>query len=247
MGTSRRPHTSSGASPASSDASTQHVPWNDGDDTQEEYASGDEDSALPRALARVFDWLEEVEGPNNSSGVDETIIDADALLALSAPSSPVRRDSDEVVIGTETELLRAWRCYSDFSSLAETAKALGAPAVTAYWDRLDQTIGATRTTDPARLRTEILADFVREPTTYVVVGVENNGRDTANSDDSDEGFATDLDGIASKTPPVRKTVSWGSDCCYQGWRTLGSETRHPMKRKWMEQPLKPEPQVWDGL
>lgn len=79
------------------------------------------------------------------------------------------------------------------------------------------------------------------------MGVENNGRDTANSDGSDEGFATDLDGIASEAPPVRKKVLWGSDCCYLGGRTLGTETRHPMKRKRMEQSLKPEPLVWDGL
>lgn len=37
---------------------------------QEECTSpgnGGGDSALPRALARVFDWLEEVEGPENVS------------------------------------------------------------------------------------------------------------------------------------------------------------------------------------
>ena len=33
---------------------------------------------------------------NQTSSADETIIDADALLALRAPSSPVRRDNDEV-------------------------------------------------------------------------------------------------------------------------------------------------------
>ena len=95
---------------------------------------------------------------------------------------------------------------------------------------------------------QILADFVREPTTYVVVGVENVGCDTNNSDDGDEGFAGDVDGIAPNAQPARKkTVLWGSDWCYLGGRTLGSEPRHPMKRKRTEQPLKPEPQVWDGL
>ena len=61
----------------------------------------------------------------------------------------------QVVIGTETELLRAWRSYSDFSTLAETATALGARAVTDYWDKLDRAIGGRRTTDPARLRYEV--------------------------------------------------------------------------------------------
>lgn len=43
--------------------------WSDEDDMQEEYTSpgGGGDSTLPRALARVFDWLEEVEGPHNVS------------------------------------------------------------------------------------------------------------------------------------------------------------------------------------
>ncbi|CAM9331601.1 unnamed protein product, partial [Laminaria digitata] len=193
---------------ARSTSSTQPVLWGDEDDMQEEGTSpagggGSGDSALPRALGRVFDWLEEVEGPHNPSSVDEAIIDADALLALHAPSSPVRADNDEVVvvkavtkadfclasreqpsvaigiyahrivrrsrwlfwsecyaeylvvIGTETELLRAWRCYSDFASLADTATKLGARAVTADWDRLDRAIGGRRTTDPARLRTEV--------------------------------------------------------------------------------------------
>lgn len=96
---------------------------------------------------------------------------------------------------------------------------------------------------------QILADFVREPTTYVVVGVENVGcdtNDTANSDD--EGFAGDVDGIVSNTQPARKkTGFWGNECCYLGGRTLGSEPQHPMKRKRIEHPLKPEPRVWDGL
>lgn len=61
----------------------------------------------------------------------------------------------QVVLGTETELLRAWRCYSDFSSLADTATALGARAVAAYWERLDRAIGGRGTTAPARLRTEV--------------------------------------------------------------------------------------------
>lgn len=90
---------------------------------------------------------------------------------------------------------------------------------------------------------------MREPTTYIVVGVENMGCDTTNSDDGDEGFAGDVDGIVSNTQPARKKQSSGatSAAIWVGGLSGRSPGTSPMKRKRMEQPLKPEPQVWDGL
>lgn len=60
----------------------------------------------------------------------------------------------QVVTGTENELLRAWRTYSDFSSLARTVRTLGAHRAVEFWSRLDQALGR-RGTDPSSLRTEI--------------------------------------------------------------------------------------------
>lgn len=60
----------------------------------------------------------------------------------------------QVVIGTDMELLRAWRCFSDFSLLAEKPTKLGVRTATDCWDQLDRTVGRRRGTDPASLRTE---------------------------------------------------------------------------------------------
>lgn len=55
-----------------------------------------------------------------------------------------------VVTGTETELLSAWRTYSDFSFLANTANSLHVRRAVEYWHRLDAR-GCHRT-DPSSLR-----------------------------------------------------------------------------------------------
>ncbi len=60
-----------------------------------------------------------------------------------------------VVTGTENELLRAWRTYSDFSSLAHTAKNLGVRGAVDLWERLHQALGYRRRTDPSSLVTEV--------------------------------------------------------------------------------------------
>lgn len=52
-------------------------------------------STVRHRLCTAFVALIPVREKQTSS-VDEAIIDADALLALRAPSSPVRRDNDEV-------------------------------------------------------------------------------------------------------------------------------------------------------
>jgi len=57
-----------------------------------------------------------------------------------------------VVTGTDTELLIAWRTYSDFSSLADTAKSLGARRAVKSWYQLEA-LGCHRRTDPSSLRT----------------------------------------------------------------------------------------------
>lgn len=60
----------------------------------------------------------------------------------------------QVVTGTETELLSAWRSYPDFYSLAHTVRTLRAHGAADFWDRLDEALGPHRRTDPEGLRTE---------------------------------------------------------------------------------------------
>lgn len=57
-----------------------------------------------------------------------------------------------MVTGTDTELLSAWRTYSDFSSLADTARSLRVRRAVECWQRLEA-LGFLRRTDPASLRT----------------------------------------------------------------------------------------------
>lgn len=67
-----------------------------------------------------------------------------------------RRVSPQVVTATGTELLRAWRTFSDFSALAQSARALGAAVAAEFWNRLDQVLGSHqgRRTDPSSLKTQ---------------------------------------------------------------------------------------------
>lgn len=60
-----------------------------------------------------------------------------------------------MVTGTETELLSAWRTYSDFYSLADTAKSLRVRRAVECWHRLEA-LGYHRRTDPSSLRTAAL-------------------------------------------------------------------------------------------
>ncbi|CAM9684318.1 unnamed protein product [Pylaiella littoralis] len=302
--------------------------WDDenGAGGQEEfYATSreeDDSSALPRALEHVFSWLREVEAGHQScraSGVDETIFDTGALLAVRAPSSTASRDNDKVVLskavtkadfclasrdqpsiaiglyaqrvvcrskwlfwsdwyaeylvvtGTETELLRAWRTYSDFYSLARTVRTLGARRAVKCWNRLDQAQAQRRRTDPSSLRTEIrllgrflttvleeldhsevgiLADFVREPTTYVVVGVEDI-EGSSNADTCGEfGRGGEATAIAPKAPEscfgeTGSNTSRGLSS--PGGAMFGAEIKHPMAWQMTAFSLKPAPRIWDGL
>lgn len=59
-----------------------------------------------------------------------------------------------VIIGTETELLRGWRSYIEFSSLAHTARQLGARGAVELWERLNNALGYQRRTDPSSLQAE---------------------------------------------------------------------------------------------
>lgn len=74
-----------------------------------------------------------------------------------------------MVTGTETELLSAWRTYSDFSSLADTAKRLRVRRAVNCWHRL-HALGYRHRTDPSSLRTatrlfnEFLATLLEELT-----------------------------------------------------------------------------------
>lgn len=74
-----------------------------------------------------------------------------------------------MVTGTDTELLSAWRTYSDFSSLADTAKSLRMRRAIQCWHRLEAR-GTLRKTDPsslrmaARLLNEFLATLLEELT-----------------------------------------------------------------------------------
>ncbi|CAM9648355.1 unnamed protein product, partial [Ectocarpus fasciculatus] len=274
----------------------------------------DNSSALPRALERVFCWLEEVEaGCHGASGVDETIINTDALVSLRAPRSPSRRDSDKVVTscavtkadfsvasrdqpslaigiyahrvvcrsrwlfwsesyaeylvvtGTETELLRAWRSYPDFYSLVETVRALRAHGAADVWDRLDQALGPHRRTDPEGLRTEarvlgrflttvleelthsdvgVLADFVREPTTYLVVGVEDIASDESERHGEPPASAPEA---LENTDSVHGVESCGRlISCPPADRMLGAKVGHPMKWETRES-LLPTPRSLVGM
>lgn len=66
-----------------------------------------------------------------------------------------------MVTGTETELLSAWRTYSDFSSLADTAKSLRVRRAVECWHRLEA-LGHRRRTDTSSVRTEarLLSSFL---------------------------------------------------------------------------------------
>lgn len=60
----------------------------------------------------------------------------------------------QVVLGTETDLLMAWRCHSDFCSLAEKARRNGAHRTSRSWDQIHHKIGRSGKMDPARLKLE---------------------------------------------------------------------------------------------
>lgn len=233
-----------------------------------------------------------------------------------------------VVTGTETELLRAWRTYSDFSSLAHTARNLGVRGAVDIWERLHQALGYRRRTDPSSLRTEarllgrflttlleelnysdvgvsrvveydaglllllygsfrvmgrvttyvvcgryvvtykhdaaprrplwqMLADFVREPTTYVVVGVEDvpcgtttdASKKTSETHDEAPVRQSPVAGARNEIESSRRSRSCSS-CSSQsspGGGALGAAVRHPMKWQMGESLLKPTPRTWVGL
>lgn len=109
---------------------------------------------------------------------------------------------------------------------------------------------------------QVLADFVREPTTYVVVGVEDVPRGTA-TDDACTRVAEDHD----EAPVITSTIARASDeeadpgqiensprrrssCSSQGSSGeagFGAAVRHPMKWEKTESLLTPAPRIWVGL
>ncbi|CAM9493752.1 unnamed protein product [Scytosiphon promiscuus] len=293
----------------------------DGEDSMQEstesYAVPDSSSVLPRALERLFCWLQDVETlGDGAGGVDEAIIDAGALLHLRAPSSSARQESDKVVAScavtkadfcvasrdqpsiavgiyayrvvcrskwmlwsdsypeflvvtaTGTELLRAWRTYSDFSSLARTATALRAGVAAEFWNRLEPVLGKQqgRRTDPSSLKTQsrllsrfltimleelaspdvdVLAEFVREPITYVIVGVEDI--ETEAHDDAPGSTLKASSGTDGAADEIVSRGGSGNSSCPPGGGAFGVESIHPMKWDMMDSPPKPAPRVREGL
>lgn len=110
---------------------------------------------------------------------------------------------------------------------------------------------------------QVLADFVREPTTYVIVGVENIERssridtaDTFGEEDERHG-ETPVSGpkvsagngatasgsiVGSSSSSSSRSIS-----CSPRGVLFGAETKHPMKWQRTETSLMPAPRIWVGL
>lgn len=97
---------------------------------------------------------------------------------------------------------------------------------------------------------QILADFVREPTTYVVVGVEDI-EGSSNADTCGEfGRGGEATAIAPKAPEscfgeTGSNTSRGLSS--PGGAMFGAEIKHPMAWQMTAFSLKPAPRIWDGL
>jgi len=104
---------------------------------------------------------------------------------------------------------------------------------------------------------QVIADFVRNPTTYVVVGVEDvpcgtttdASKKTSETHDEAPGRQSPVAGARNEIESSRRSRSCSS-CSSQnspGGGGLGAAVRHPMKWQMGESLLKPAPRIWVGL
>lgn len=102
--------------------------------------------------------------------------------------------------------------------------------------------GFTNLTRAVPIRKQVLADFARQPTTYVVVGVEDVGLSTTTTTGSTAAAQPSVSN-SPKTAPRRRS----SGTISPGGGGFGAAVRHPMKWQMTESALKPAPRIWTGL
>lgn len=90
---------------------------------------------------------------------------------------------------------------------------------------------------------QVLADFARQPTTYVVVGVEDVGLSTATATGTIDG----ADQPSVLGPPTSAPKRRSSITSSPGGGGFEAAVRHPMKWQMTESSLKPAPRIWTGL
>lgn len=106
------------------------------------------------------------------------------------------------------------------------------------------------TSRAAPIRKQVIADFARQPTTYVVVGVEDVGlRTTTTSRSTDaagqeSGERGEPSVLSQQKTARRRRSSRGSS---PGGGGFEAAVRHPMKWQMTESSLRPAPRIWVGL